>query len=353
MVCACGAAPTPDWPEAQPLGVGPAGALVAVDGHTDRATVIDVERFQVVGSRSLGLQPFDAEWPLGLAPSASGDLWWVALANVLPGGDPTAHHGGERAGPLEVIPGFLVELDVLSGRKRTVQVDPGPLVVKASPDGAVHVGHFDPDQGAIGRVTTIRAGPIITKTRSVCAGIADLEALPDGRLAAACSGSDQIAIFDPEGDDLETVAVRARPLRIASDGLDGLWYASRQAEVVGLIRAPGEGSAEALEEHDVHGEARDLALLADGGIVAAVQGEGGAVRILGGPSFDLPAGDCAQIRDVLGDPRDPSIAYVMCAKTGDGGSVLRIDLNDGRVAGAVTVSPDATTLEWTPAPPGP
>lgn len=188
---------------------------------SDSVTLLDLNRFEVVTSRQIGVDPVALDGPHHVAISRALNAAFVALSYPAPAVAPGPHaaHGSSQR------PGLVQQLglsDLSPGSLETVETNPGDIVL--SEDGSrLVVSHFDLlratrekelDQRRADLASfdarAIDAAPVLRRTCVAPHGVA--LSRPRGELAfVACYGEDALAIvnLDDEAADVELVKIGA------------------------------------------------------------------------------------------------------------------------------------------------
>lgn len=213
---------------------------------------------RILGTATVGNSPIEPEGPHHLVASPDGQFIYFNLSNyvVSGGGGP---HGAHGTGS---VPGFLVKLDVRTGRKvAEVLVDRSPGDVILSADGKLaYVSHYDlarlqqqllkgaPAEQGYSSLFVVDTGSMrVVSQTPLCPTTHGQGLSADGRtLYVTCSLSDQLAIVDV-GDPAKPV-VRARvdigsppgpagnprfaPYALAVHRDGGVWISNNQSDDV-------------------------------------------------------------------------------------------------------------------------
>ena len=352
LLAGCGPAPEgAEWPSPPYPPLGGQGALLVTTPLDDAVAVVDVWSSLVVARLPVGALPLESEWPSDVAPSPDGRRYYVAITN-----DPPAaacpHHGAVQQGRWLRIPGFVEEITLGSGVRRSVQVDSRPVAVRAAPDGsAIYAVSFDPTALAPARIHEIDPETLeVRRHLNACPGAMDLALVPGSpKAVVACYASDLLALVDLETGARKVVAigpdpaapgqdVRYGPLSVAAhpDGRS-VWVSNL---TLGALTVHATDDLSELRRVQLDGDPRRGAFSPDGSAfyvavravdehVARVDTATGEVTRLA-----LPDGSCEDIAAVVVLPRAPGLGYVLCEGLwGEGGSVLRLRLPSGAVEG--------------------
>ncbi len=237
----------PSWPD-RPVPAAPSqGRLLITNNLEDTLSFFDVSK---IGAASLpelsrapvGINPVELEAPHHAALSPTGDFYYVALANSVPGigTGPHASHG------TATVDGSVHKLRARDGRLMgSARVDPNPGDIVASPDGKLlAVTHFDllriaaaqrgdvPDPDA--RVILLDAETMAVTARvRMCPAPHGVAYSSDGkRLFVACY-SDEVAILTLADLSVKRVKVAAT----AGDAFGPLF------QPYGIVLSPLTGDA--------------------------------------------------------------------------------------------------------------
>ncbi|MGC3959918.1 MAG: hypothetical protein QM813_18915 [Verrucomicrobiota bacterium] len=216
------------------------------------------EQPRLLGSAMVGFSPVETEGPHHLTSSADGKTIFFNLSNYVTNGG-SGPHGAHGTG---TVPGYLVKLDVQSGRQTgQVLVDRSPGdVVRSRDDKLIFVSHYDlarltdaltrglPAAQSYSSIAIVDAASMaLLSLTPVCPTAHGMGLSADGQqLYVTCSLSDELAVLNVENPQqpqlVKKLPVGPRPgpagnpayapyaLAVHPDGL--VWISNNQSKDV-------------------------------------------------------------------------------------------------------------------------